>query len=391
MAAGEDGETPASEFEHPPEGPLDEEAEVEHPGERDVDEDLDVEIPPAMLEAKEGIESRLGAMVETQAAEYSESSTRSSESLLGERSIQGVGIGLGHDEPGQKVIAGVPGSPVLTVYLAEPASAEEVRALLVDDMGIEAAGAEEVPVQRVVTGVIEAFSHTFRMRPAPGGVSVAHKSVSAGTFGVRAIGRTAPRNKRALILSNNHVLANVNAGRAGDCVCQPGSADGGRCPRDQVAVLERYVPINTQGRPNYVDCATAWAWPDRIRRELVYPSSGQWMLLGLSSSPVEPRRGMVVGKSGRTTQLTRGTISATGATIQVGYGGGRTALFRDQMEIRRGDGRPFSLGGDSGSCIWTWTDARRPVGLLFAGGNGVTFANRLSRMLAALDIRLWTE
>jgi hypothetical protein len=32
----------------------------------------------------------------------------------------------------------------------------------------------------------------------------------------------------------------------------------------------------------------------------------------------------------------------------------------------------------------------QPVGLLFAGGGGTTFANRITRVLAALDIRLYT-
>nr|MDQ3989739.1 hypothetical protein [Actinomycetota bacterium] len=67
----------------------------------------------------------------------------------------------------------------------------------------------------------------------------------------------------------------------------------------------------------------------------------------------------------------------------------RVALFRDQMAIRAASG-DFSAGGDSGSVIWTWDSSRRPVGLLFAGGGGTTFANRMDRVLAALDITLFT-
>jgi hypothetical protein len=40
--------------------------------------------------------------------------------------------------------------------------------------------------------------------------------------------------------------------------------------------------------------------------------------------------------------------------------------------------------------IWKWASGVPPVGLLFAGGGGTTFANRIDRVLAALDIQLWT-
>ncbi|MFZ5541025.1 MAG: hypothetical protein ACOY5V_14935, partial [Pseudomonadota bacterium] len=106
------------------------------------------------------------------------------------------------------------------------------------------------------------------------------------------------------------------------------------------------------------------------------------------ATPVAPARGMLVGKSGRTTQLTRGTITAVGVVINVNYGG-RIARFVDQIAIRAAGG-DFSRGGDSGSLIWTWDTRRAPVGLLFAGGGGTTFANRITRVLAALDIQLFT-
>ena len=49
-----------------------------------------------------------------------------------------------------------------------------------------------------------------------------------------------------------------------------------------------------------------------------------------------------------------------------------------------------SAGGDSGSLIWSWDKQRNPVGLLFAGGGGFTFANKIGRVLSALDINLYT-
>ena len=66
------------------------------------------------------------------------------------------------------------------------------------------------------------------------------------------------------------------------------------------------------------------------------------------------------------------------------------ANFRDQISIRGNNNRLFSQGGDSGSLIWTWDSVRSPVGLLFAGGGELTFANKIGRVLDALDLTLYT-
>jgi hypothetical protein len=191
-----------------------------------------------------------------------------------------------------------------------------------------------------------------------------------------------------MILSNNHVLANSNAAVLGDAILQPGPYDGGTHPADQVAVLERFRTISfAAGASNLVDCATGWAWPERVRRELMYLSGGSPHYFRIGATPVAATLGLVVGKSGRTTQLTRGSVVAVGATINVNYGGGRVARFVNQIAIRAPSG-DFSQGGDSGSLIWTWDTRRAPVGLLFAGGGGTTFANRISDVLKALDVQI---
>lgn len=272
--------------------------------------------------------------------------------------VQGVAVGVGEDDVGETM---EPGAPTLTVYVAEPTSVDQVRSVLVSSMGVQAEVANEIPMHVVVTGIIEAQPHRFRVRPAPSGISIAHFRVTAGTLGCLATGRSAPRNSRLLLLSNNHVIANSNNAVYGDCICQPGPYDGGKCPADQIAILERFVPINFAGGANYVDCATGWCWSDRVRRELCYLRSGTIQFFRIGSAPVVPVLGMTVGKSGRTTQLKVGRITGVGATINVNYGGGRVATFRDQMAIRASSG-DFSAGGDSGSSIWTWDTARRPAG-----------------------------
>lgn len=299
--------------------------------------------------------------------------------------IMGVGIGLG-DPDSVAFGAGGPGEPALTLFTESAMPQDALMSLLAQSAGTRALSS--VPVHQVPVGVVDAFSHRARHRPAPGGVSVGHVNITAGTLGSRAIGLTAPWSNRHLVLSNNHVLANSNAGRVGDSIIQPGAADGGRHPADQIAVLARWVPINFGGAPNVVDCAFGWAWHERIRGEQYYLSGGRAAYYRTGTAPLPATLGMIVGKSGRTTGLTQGRVTQVGVSVNVNFGGGRVALFRNQIAIQSVNANTFSAGGDSGSLIWQWAGGVRPVGLLFAGGGGTTFANPIGSVLAALDIRL---
>ncbi len=308
--------------------------------------------------------------------------------LSDEPSNQGiVGVGIGLPDPDSLAFGiGGPGEPTLTLFTDSVLPQDVLLSQLAQIAGTSALSS--LPVQQVPVGVVDAYSHRARHRPAPGGVSVGHVGITAGTLGSRAIGRTAPWNNRHLILSNNHVLANSNAGRVNDSIVQPGPADGGRHPGDQIAVLARWVPINFGGAPNFVDAAFGWAWHQRIRGEQYYLSGGSGAFYRTGTAPLAASLGLLVGKSGRTTGLTQGRVTQIGVSVNVNYGGGRVALFRNQIAIRSVNANPFSAGGDSGSLIWHWATGRRPVGLLFAGGGGTTFANPISAVLASLNIRL---
>lgn len=298
-----------------------------------------------------------------------------------------VGVGIGLSEPGSLALGlGGPGEPTLTLFTESALPQEELLSQLAQSAGTRALAS--APVQQVPVGVIDAYSHRARHRPAPGGVSVGHVNITAGTLGSRSIGVTAPWNNRHLVLSNNHVLANSNAGRVGDSIVQPGPTDGGRHPGDQIAVLARWVPINFGGAANLVDAAIGWAWHERIRGEQYYLSGSTPAYYRTGTNPLPASLGLIVGKSGRTTGLTQGRVTQIGVSVNVNYGGGRVALFRNQIAIQSVNANPFSAGGDSGSLIWHWATGVRPVGLLFAGGGGVTFANPISAVLSALDIRL---
>ncbi len=298
--------------------------------------------------------------------------------------IVGVGIGLS-DPESLSLRGGRPGEPALTLFTESALPTEVLLSQLAESAGTNALST--VPVQQVPVGVVDAYSHRARHRPAPGGVSVGHVKITAGTLGSRAIGLTAPWNNRHLVLSNNHVLANTNAAQVNDSIVQPGPADGGRHPADQIAVLARWVPINFGGAANFVDAAFGWAWHERIRGEQYYLSGGAPAYYRTGTNPLAASLGLIVGKSGRTTALTQGRVTQIGVSVNVNYQG-RIALFRNQIAIQSVNANPFSAGGDSGSLIWHWATGVRPVGLLFAGGGGTTFANPIGAVLTALDIRL---
>jgi len=342
---------------------------------------LAAEVPEDIRALKIEIENSLGNKAAAAA-------NVGAQSLEGEN-INGVGFAVADaDDITSGLARNVePGQVSLAVFTVERQDPAQVEAEMASIAGTRAMST--VPMIQKPVGIVEAQPHRFRIRPAPGGVSVGHFAITAGTLGCLSVGLRPPRNGRLMILSNNHVLANSNSAKVGDCICQPGPADGGRCPADQVAILERWVPINFAGGVNFVDCATAWAWPDRVRRELIYLSGGHRRLFRVGSSPLNPQLGMLVGKSGRTTQLTQGRITAVNVSVNVNYGSAGVAQFRDQFAVRASSGN-FSAGGDSGSLIWQWAGGLRPVGLLFAGGGGTTFANRITRVLTALDIRLYT-
>ena len=204
--------------------------------------------------------------------------------------------------------------------------------------------------------------------PVPSGVSVGHPRVGAGTLGCLV---DVPGGR--CILSNNHVLAETNAGIVGDDILQPGHNDGTPThPARRIAGLLDHEPIRFGSAPNGIDAAIACVDDSTA----VLPGI---MTLGLPANP--PMAGYLdqtVAKHGRTTGLTFGTIVDVSFDGNVDYDG-RIAYFEDQIVIVGTDG-PFSEPGDSGSLIVD-SPASRSVGLLFAGDGYQTVANPIRLVL----------
>lgn len=215
-----------------------------------------------------------------------------------------------------------------------------------------------------------------RVRPVEGGYSVGHHRITAGTYAT-AVTDAMPFPgipQRFYVLSNNHVLANSNDANIGDPILQPGPFDGGAMPADVIARLSRYVPINFAGQPNYVDAAIAEGNFDTLDRQIYW--------IGYVRGAVAPAVGMLVQKTGRTTNYTTGRITAINATVNVNYGGGKVARFERQILTTA-----MSAGGDSGSLVLEY-DSNKAVGLLFAGSATVTVLNDIRYVQQQLGIRI---
>ncbi|HJZ40546.1 MAG TPA: hypothetical protein VJ203_09290, partial [Bacteroidales bacterium] len=264
---------------------------------------------------------------------------------------------------------------------------------------------QDVPTDVRPTGIIRAFQvPTGRFRPAPGGTSIGHYLITAGTLGCLV-----KKNNEIYILSNNHVLANSNEASIGDIILQPGPYDGGQNPQDQIAVLSEFVPIGFEDEDS--DCGIAGSLvsflnmlsemvgsttrlrPYRIQQTenkvdcaIARPLNSNDVIneilqIGTISGVQEGELGMNIKKSGRTTGFTTGTIEQVSVSAQVSYGTNKVALFTDQLLAGA-----MSQGGDSGSAVLNGNN--NLVGLLFAGSETTTIINRIGNVFGALGVTL---
>lgn len=253
----------------------------------------------------------------------------------------------------------------------------------------------DVPVHLVVTGKFFALPKpvnpgsgkppadevdpTARFdRPVPIGVSTGHPNITAGTIGCRVTDGV-----DVYALSNNHVYANENLASIGDNVLQPGSYDGGVDPDDSIGTLADFEPINFYGGENRIDAAIALSSTGLLGNATPLDGYGAPVSTTLPADPDLLNK--PVKKYGRTTGLTKGKVYAINATVRVGYGYNKEALFVGQIVITPGG---FSAGGDSGSLVVVdgkgkhAADDRKAVGLLFAGSSFYTVANPIDEVLS---------
>jgi hypothetical protein len=282
---------------------------------------------------------------------------------------------------------------------------EKVPASQLSSQDLIPATVDDTATDVVQTGVIRALqAPTDRFRPAPGGVSIGHVAITAGTLGCWVT-----KNGQKVILSNNHVLANSNDAEIGDAILQPGPYDGGSFPQDHIANLTQFAPISFQGDPSECQFANAvisifnlgcrmigsntrykatniQAQENRVDAAIATPLNAddvkdEILNIGPIAGTVAGELGMAIKKSGRTTGFTTGEIQQVDVTANVQYGAGKIAVFTDQLLAGA-----MSQGGDSGSAVVD--DNNRLTGLLFAGSDTTTIINRIENVFSALGISL---
>ncbi len=197
-------------------------------------------------------------------------------------------------------------------------------------------------------------------------------------------------SKRPYLLSNNHVLARSDHAVVGDAIVQPGLIDNNCSPlgdsasMQPVASLTGWLPLRS--RLTNADAAIAQLTSRAV------DSSGKILELGgkqadgtlaaappgISSTGGKGETGSLalkVAKSGRTTGLTCGAVSALDLDVRVDYyldcaetRPYLTKTFAHQLGL---SGNQFSDAGDSGALIVDAANAE-PVGLYFAGGTDLS-------------------
>ncbi len=269
---------------------------------------------------------------------------------------------------------------------------------------------EEKETDVIEVGDVELLSQNNtrlnKSRPAQPGVSIGHYKITAGTFGAVVKDK---KTGQLLILSNNHVLANISDGRdgrayKGDEILQPGSYDGGG-ERDIIAYLERFAPIynnevNERGKASYLSrgftrlitlfnnilSPSYRQKNNKIDGAVAKPKSEdiieqEIIGIGKVNGTVQPKLGMKVIKSGRTTGVTSSIIKAVDVTIKVRLSDNASTYFSDQILADS-----FSRPGDSGSLVVDKNN--RAVGLLFAGSKQSSIFNRIDNVCENLEIEI---
>ena len=218
-------------------------------------------------------------------------------------------------------------------------------------------------------------------------------------------------NGRLFLLSNNHVLARSDHASVGDAIVQPGLIDNNCTPNGEgagtvpVGSLTGWLPLSSS--QTNADAAIAQAASNTVDAtgsilELGARQADGTLVAappGISSSGGKGEAAglqMRVAKSGRTTGLTCGGISAIEVDVAVDYYRDcaetrpyLTKTFTNQLAM---SGNRFSDAGDSGALVMDAANAE-PVGLFFAGGTdasgvGQGVANPVGDVLSELSTQV---
>ncbi|WP_231247403.1 S1 family peptidase [Clostridium botulinum] len=225
----------------------------------------------------------------------------------------------------------------------------------------------------VESGVIKTCSLTQKVRPAIPGYSISAAELNAsGTLTCLVTD-----GKEKYILACNHTIAGENRFPIGEPIVQPGIDDKGRVPKDVIALLSKYIPIQFAGYiftpENYVDCAIGKV----IKNDIVSPNIA---IIGKLKGVKNINIGDVVKKIGRTTECTENKILGVGITVKIKMDTG-IALFKNQIATGL-----MTKPGDSGSIVVDKNNYA--VGVVIAEGRKNTWITPMTSILKSLDVSI---
>lgn len=313
--------------------------------------------------------------------------------LLGYPNVIGVATGFRERE------GKVTGAVVVQVFVSRKVSDAQLNPA--DVVPKRVFGWEGFAVQTDVieTTVPAAQQDTTRYRPVEAGSSIGPEaSVSAGTLGGWACDNT---DDTIVVLSNNHVLSNLDTLPVLRRIVQPGRLDGGVLPGDVIGALKRHNPVNTVANPPPAGTVIPTSVVDAAIGSIDGGIDIDHDVVDIGPAIYElraPALNMNVQKRGRTTRLTtNGRITSVGMTFNCTYRNQtRISSIQNAFRITSTDGNVFSSPGDSGSLIFDQAAGQLSntlpvVGLLYAGGtfnNGTPFtdANDINAVFGALNL-----
>ncbi len=300
---------------------------------------------------------------------------------------------------GTAISADDKGMPVITIYTKEQTAPGQLKKEY-----------EGVRVIEQVSGVIKPFKGRPGGGGGGGGMAKQTPPVKMGTSGGwrydlangyccgGTLGSLVQKGGTKYIMSNYHVLyadivngGNSRVATAGDPVIQPGLIDV-NCTAGNAQNVGTLVS-NGGSLPmggNAVDVGIAQVTSGMV------DESGAILNVGtIGATTLNASVGLAVKKMGRTTGLTRSSVSAINGSFSITYenecagGTSFTQSYSNQVVIANGSCN-FQNGGDSGSLLLEDTTTNpRAVGLCFAGssvcsGSAIAIANPINAVLSYL-------
>jgi hypothetical protein len=300
-----------------------------------------------------------------------------------------VGTAIGADERGK---------PVIMIYTEEEIPAGKLQSTY---EGLSVITQVTGPIEPVKTTTGDTSGRVKQTPPVKMGTSGGWRyDLANGYCCGGTLGALVQKGGTKYVLSNWHVLyadivsgGNARTVQPGDPVIQPGLIDvncSATSAQNIATIVSNGGTLPDAGNPDAVDAGIASVIPGMV------DETGAILNIGtISSQTLAATVGLAVKKMGRTTGLTRSSITGINGAFTITYSNecaGGTAFsqsYTGQIVIANSRCK-FQTGGDSGSLLVQDVSVNpKAVGLCFAGSStctnsSIAIANPIDKVLAKL-------